>query len=142
MSESLSCPRTSILSKVTPERYASIRLTRAGAVISILNTATVLFFSKQLTAMFSASAVLPTPGRAARMTKSPGFKPFVFLSRLVNPVKIRLLGVLPACASCMFWKAVARASFAWVSALSVFSSAILNTSCSALPRASAPSSQV
>jgi hypothetical protein len=64
--------------------------------ISSEKTATVRFtLVATCCAMFSASAVLPMDGRAARMNKSPACSPLVFSSNLVNPVLMpltRLLG--------------------------------------------------
>ena len=53
----------------------------------MLNTATGCFFSMATcSAMFIAKLVLPMPGRAATMTRSPGCRPLVLRSISVNPV--------------------------------------------------------
>ena len=74
----------------------SIRVSSDSFDISSEKTATVrLTLLATCCAIFSASAVLPMDGRAARMNRSPACSPLVFSSSLVNPVLMpltRLLG--------------------------------------------------
>ena len=73
-SGSLICPvRTSCeLMRASEQR---IRWISCSAAISRLNRATLVSALAALTAILSASAVLPTAGRAARMMRSPRCKP-------------------------------------------------------------------
>ncbi len=64
-----------------------MRRTSCSFDISSENTATpVLPSSAAYCAMLSANAVLPMLGRPATMTRSPGCRPAVILSRSTKPV--------------------------------------------------------
>ena len=98
-SSSLRRPVWSFLPSTIPSAE-SRRVTSCSRLISSEKKATVLPLALPTArAMFSAILVLPMPGRAATMARSPGLRPSMALSRSVSPVLRPGMAVSRAAAS-------------------------------------------